>query len=312
MDTLKEFFFRELCELLGAAEGFSNTFNRMKSAVTGKDVNQLLETYSDQCQYQSRVLKEYLKEVVFEAPQSHPLIQSLKDEAKRFVSFEGSSHIRDLAVLYITQKIKHYEIASFETLLILAKDLGLEEEIDMLEALRIKVGVEDNETHELIKNTLQSAHRDHFEEECIQLLGAVIYHKVEEEKSFKEVLESLKEQCNSSPLSESVLRMLQKRDEVIHLLHSIQDDLNYEHQTYEFTSAKAISKQVRISIQPLIKSKIKDAAIRSFLHKVHQMDIGESELLSFMIDYLEREEWKIVLNKLKAIEITEDQTLFQV
>ncbi len=56
-------------------------------------------------------------------------LQAILNQAEKFVKDKASSPILDAAILSLAQKIEHFELASYESLLSFAKNLDLDHEI---------------------------------------------------------------------------------------------------------------------------------------------------------------------------------------
>lgn len=126
LDEIKDIFDAEnqivkgLAEMIQAAESpeLKNAF-KTHLTETKNQVERLRKIF--------KMLKEPEKGEACEAA------QGLIEECKEVISNYPASAIRDAGLIVGAQKIEHYEIATYGSLVVFAKELGLDEVADMLE-----------------------------------------------------------------------------------------------------------------------------------------------------------------------------------
>ncbi|MEJ6978844.1 ferritin-like domain-containing protein [Pedobacter sp. P351] len=132
---LKTLFTDELKDILWAEKHLLKALPKMAKGATSEELRSSIEKHITETQNQITRLEQ-----VFEMMGQKPTgkkcdaMEGLVEEGKSMLEdTEDGSLTRDAAIISASQKIEHYEIASYGTLRTLANTLGLSEAASLLE-----------------------------------------------------------------------------------------------------------------------------------------------------------------------------------
>lgn len=134
-ERLKKLFVDELKDIYWAEKTMVKSIPKMSKKATNEDLVEALEKHLSETENQVKRIED-----VFEAlsmkPQAKkcPAMAGLVEEAEEIMSETEQGVIRDAGIISAAQKIEHYEIASYGTLIAFANKLGLNKVKDLLEA----------------------------------------------------------------------------------------------------------------------------------------------------------------------------------
>jgi len=132
MSTLHDAFIAELAAMYGAETHLVKTMPKLAEAASSPDLKEALETHQSETADQVKRLEELLRELNISPKRAKcRAIEALVDEANDAASDEGA----DPAILAAVQKIEHYEIACYNSLIAWARALNEEEAIGVLEEI---------------------------------------------------------------------------------------------------------------------------------------------------------------------------------
>ena len=123
---LGEFFMKTLNELYWAESNLVTVLTTMADVSTSAELKDAFQTHRDQTQEHVQRL-ENLFEMLGLVPDSRRCVglQGLFDEGWQMIEeTETNSYQRDVAVIIAAQKVEHYEIATYGSLVTLAHTLG--------------------------------------------------------------------------------------------------------------------------------------------------------------------------------------------
>ena len=122
---LEQFFSTALQEIYWSEVNLVNVLTTMKQAATNPELQEAFEKHTEQTRTHVQRLEEAFSQLNIPA-QAEPSagLQGLFDEGWQVIdeSEEGSAQ-RDVALIIAAQKVEHYEIACYGSLLTLAKRL---------------------------------------------------------------------------------------------------------------------------------------------------------------------------------------------
>jgi ferritin-like metal-binding protein YciE len=131
---LKEFFIDELKDIYWAEKKLVKTLPKLQKAATSPELQQAFASHLKETEGHVARLEEVFKLVDEKA-------QAKKCDAMEGITEEGASVIedtekgtatRDVALVMAGQKAEHYEIATYGSLITIAKTLGLDDVADIL------------------------------------------------------------------------------------------------------------------------------------------------------------------------------------
>ncbi|MCF6406963.1 DUF892 family protein [Chitinophaga filiformis] len=134
---LEEFFVTMLQEIYWSEQHLVNVLSTMTGAATNDELIQAFDQHRQQTEEHVKIVERAFG-VLGIPPQAEPSmgLQGLFDEGWQVIdeTEEGSAQ-RDVALIIAAQKVEHYEIACYGSLVTLAATLGEIEVADMLRAV---------------------------------------------------------------------------------------------------------------------------------------------------------------------------------
>ncbi|PWV51420.1 ferritin-like domain-containing protein [Chitinophaga sp. S165] len=134
---LEEFFVTMLQEIYWSEQHLVNVLSTMTGAATNEELIQAFDMHRQQTEEHIKIVERAFEMLGLPA-QAEPSmgLQGLFDEGWQVIdeTDEGSAQ-RDVALIIAAQKVEHYEIACYGSLVTLASTLGEIEVADMLRAV---------------------------------------------------------------------------------------------------------------------------------------------------------------------------------
>src|SRR5688572_3065226 len=132
---LEKFFHEQIKDIYWAEKHMSKALPKMQKAASTAELKAALEEHKVQTQEQIERLEEVFgilgKKV--QGKKCDGMEGLVKEGESSIEETEGGSMTRDTAIIMAAQKVEHYEIASYGTLVQLAKTMGNEEIAGILE-----------------------------------------------------------------------------------------------------------------------------------------------------------------------------------
>lgn len=133
--ALQEFFVTSLQEMYWSEINMRNTLTTMTAEATTVKLKKAFQLHGEQTEKHAKILENVFA-LLGIPPQPEPCVglQGLFDEGWQVIdeSEKGSSQ-RDVALIIAAQKVEHYEIATYGSLMTLANTLGHTEIVQLLE-----------------------------------------------------------------------------------------------------------------------------------------------------------------------------------
>jgi ferritin-like metal-binding protein YciE len=123
---LMEFFATSLQELYWSETHLTKVLSSMSQAATAEELRDAFKLHAEQTEKHAKRLEEAFGKLNME-PQAEPCVglQGLFDEGWQVIDeTEDGSAVRDVALIVAAQKVEHYEIACYGSLITLAKTIG--------------------------------------------------------------------------------------------------------------------------------------------------------------------------------------------
>ena len=131
---LQKFFETSLQELYWAETHLVEVLNSMSTAATNTQLQEAFIVHMEQTEKHKKRLEEVFSQLNI-SPRTQPCmgLQGLFDEGWKVIdeTQEGTSQ-RDVALIIAAQKVEHYEIASYGSLITLARTMGQNKIADLL------------------------------------------------------------------------------------------------------------------------------------------------------------------------------------
>jgi ferritin-like metal-binding protein YciE len=134
IDTLDDAFVHELSDMYNAEKQLTKALPKMAKAASSAKLIQAFKTHLRETEQQIQFLDKVVEicEVKLKRTKCDAMA-GLIEEGSRVIKEVEEGPVRDAMLIAAAQKVEHYEIASYGTLVALADKLGLEEAADILE-----------------------------------------------------------------------------------------------------------------------------------------------------------------------------------
>ncbi|WP_276370984.1 ferritin-like domain-containing protein [Chryseolinea sp. H1M3-3] len=132
--ALQELFTDEIKDIYWAEKHLVKALPKMKKAASSEELKQAIETHLEETQGHVTRLEEVftLLDEKVEAKKCDAMEGLVKEGEAIVEDTEDGSATRDVGIILASQKIEHYEIATYGGLTQLAKTLGLDDVADLL------------------------------------------------------------------------------------------------------------------------------------------------------------------------------------
>ena len=132
--ALLELFIDGIKDLYWAEKHLRKALPKMQSAATSEELQNAFESHLEQTEEHVARLEEIFK-MLEEKPQGKKCdaMQGLLDEGKSIIEETEPGAVRDAGIIAAAQKVEHYEIASYGTLVAFANALGESDAAELLE-----------------------------------------------------------------------------------------------------------------------------------------------------------------------------------
>ena len=145
---LEKFFEDSLKDLYWAEKHLTKTWPKMKKAATTEELKNAIEEHTTQTEEHVQRLEQVF-ELMGKKPQAKKCdgMEGLTTEGEKVVEeTEDGSMTRDVGIIVSAQKVEHYEIAAYGSLVQLATTMGQEEVAEILK----QTLEEEKQTDELL------------------------------------------------------------------------------------------------------------------------------------------------------------------
>jgi ferritin-like metal-binding protein YciE len=147
VDDFRELYVAELQELRSVEEQLVQALPKMANMAEHPELKRAIETHLEETRRQRDRLDELLS-LHRANPREHRdgSMQAMIAEADRWAGMVEDRDLRDAGLIASAQRIEHYEIAVYGTLATWAKQLGLDEDLQVL----VDILDEEKRTDELL------------------------------------------------------------------------------------------------------------------------------------------------------------------
>ena len=132
---LEDFFVDALKDIYWAEKALTKALPKMQRAATSEELKTAFEEHLAQTEEQIQRLEQVF-EILGKKPQAKKCeaMEGLIKEGESIIEeTEDGSMTRDVGIIAAAQKVEHYEIATYGTLVQLAKTLGMDDAASLLE-----------------------------------------------------------------------------------------------------------------------------------------------------------------------------------
>jgi ferritin-like metal-binding protein YciE len=152
MDTARELFEHELRDMYDAEQKLVRALETMAKKCSNEELVRSFETHQQVTEQQARRLEEVFG-LIGRKPRREPCagINGLIEEFSSFVKEDPSADVLDVFATGAAQKVEHYEICAYDSLIELGNHLGIAEAVRLFELTL----AEEQEAATLLKSMAQ-------------------------------------------------------------------------------------------------------------------------------------------------------------
>lgn len=166
MNTLDELLVDELRDLLDAEKQLVKALPKMAKAASSQELKSAFQEHLEQTKGQVARLEQVF-ELIGQKARGKPCkaMQGLVAEGQETMEEEGADEILDLALIGAAQRVEHYEMAAYGTARAIAKALGNQEAVQLLQATLQEEELTDKKLTQVAKVIYKEAQQLGQEEE---------------------------------------------------------------------------------------------------------------------------------------------------
>jgi len=132
--ALNELFVDELKDVFDAEKQLVKALPKMAKAATSENLQSAITEHLEQTKEQVNRLEQVFRSLDMTARGKHcAAMEGLIEEGKEVIEDDLEDMVRDAALIGAAQKVEHYEIASYGTLIAHARLLGHDEAVTLLQ-----------------------------------------------------------------------------------------------------------------------------------------------------------------------------------
>jgi ferritin-like metal-binding protein YciE len=132
--TVQDLFVEELRDIYSAEKQITKALPRMAKAATHPELKQAFELHLEQTRGQIERLDQVFEQLdMAKRAKKCEAMEGLIEEARSTMEEIEDKNVLDVGMIVNAQKIEHYEIAGYGSLVALAKQLGQNEAASLLE-----------------------------------------------------------------------------------------------------------------------------------------------------------------------------------
>lgn len=153
--TLMKLFENELKDIYWAEKALTKALPKMIKKATSDELIEALESHLEETENQVKKVER-----VFESIDKKPVakkceaMNGLIKEAEEIMKESQEGAMRDAGIITASQKVEHYEIASYGTLRTFAQTLGLDEAVTLLEEILEEEKTADAKLTQIAESTI--------------------------------------------------------------------------------------------------------------------------------------------------------------
>jgi ferritin-like metal-binding protein YciE len=132
--TLEDLFLDELKDMYNAENQLTRALPKMAKKAMSEELRNAIETHLEETHNQVERLEKVFQEIEQAAKgKTCQAMKGLIEEGTEIMEDTSEDMVRDAGIISASQKIEHYEIASYGTLVAFAKNLGYNKAAELLE-----------------------------------------------------------------------------------------------------------------------------------------------------------------------------------
>ena len=162
LKTLEDFFIEELKDLYSAEKQITKALPKMVKAASSEELKEAFQNHLGETENQVKRL-EKISQILGRGltGKKCAAMEGLLEEGKELMEEDAAPEVMDAALIAAAQKVEHYEISAYGSLVTLAKTMGQDEVAEILS----QTLEEEKETDELLTQLAESSINWQAEEE---------------------------------------------------------------------------------------------------------------------------------------------------
>jgi ferritin-like metal-binding protein YciE len=158
LDSLNDLFIDELRDVLSAEKQLVKALPKMAKASTSAELRQGFETHLAETVNHVERLKQVFESIDETArAKTCKAMEGLIEEGSEIIKEEADPEVKDAALIAAAQKVEHYEIAAYGTLVTWANLLGHEQASELLAQTLEEEKATDQKLTELAETTVNES-----------------------------------------------------------------------------------------------------------------------------------------------------------
>ena len=134
VESLLDLFIHDLSDVYSAEKQITRALPKMARAASDESLKQAFQQHLEETQGQIERLDQAVEaheELRIKRMKCHAM-EGLVEEAQELIDSTEAGPVRDAGLIGAAQKVEHYEIATYGTLVAMAKKLGLDQAASLL------------------------------------------------------------------------------------------------------------------------------------------------------------------------------------
>lgn len=155
MKNLKDLFEHELKDLYSAENQILRAMPQLKDSASDDKLKKAIEKHLKETEKHVQRIEEICEEIgIKPTGETCKAMQGLVKEAKSFLEKDAEKEVRDAGIIAEVQRVEHYEIAGYGTVVRLAKELGFDKIADKLQKTLDEEYKADNTLNDMAEDRL--------------------------------------------------------------------------------------------------------------------------------------------------------------
>lgn len=132
--SIEDLFVHELSDIYSAEKQLTRALPRLARAASASELSDAFQSHAEETQGQVERIDRVVEALDLRLKRMKcAAMEGLIEEGKEIIDSIDEGPLRDAALISGAQKVEHYEIAAYGTLLALARQLGYDDAIPLLE-----------------------------------------------------------------------------------------------------------------------------------------------------------------------------------
>jgi ferritin-like metal-binding protein YciE len=157
IETLQDLYIHELKDIYSAEKQILDALPQMAKGASHDELRQAFEEHHRVTEEQVRRLDTIFDELG-EKPQGQKCkgMEGLIEEGKEMLKEKADPDVRDAGLIAAAQRVEHYEIAAYGTARTYAKQLGLDNHVELLQRTLDEEGQTDQRLSKLAESRINT------------------------------------------------------------------------------------------------------------------------------------------------------------